>query len=81
MATPSKRRRNDELPAIDSAEDLQDKLRLAIRTHESAEVALLYLIQEYKFDSVMFQQALKGMLIVLDLRDCLDSLCRRRFEC
>jgi hypothetical protein len=81
MATPSKRRRNDELPTIDSAEDLQDKLRLAIRTHESAEVALLYLIREYKFDSVMFQQALKGMLIVLDLRDRLDSFYRRRFEC
>jgi len=72
---------NDELPAIDSAEDLQDKLRLAICTHESAEVALLYLIRQYKFDSVMLQQALKGMFIVLDLRAHLDSLCGRRFEC
>jgi hypothetical protein len=58
------RKRHDALPAVNSVEELQGKLQLAIRTHQSAEVALLYLIviREYKFDSIMFQELSKVCL-------------------
>jgi len=68
MTELSKRKRHDELPTVSSVEELQTKLRSAICTYESAEVALLYLIREYKFDSIMLQEVLKGLFIILDLR-------------
>lgn len=49
------------LPAVKSAEELQAKLHLAIRTHESAEAALLYLMQEYGFHSIMLKEALNWL--------------------
>jgi hypothetical protein len=47
----SKRKRDDRL-LVNFAEDLQVKLRSAITSYDSAEVAVLYLIHQYKFDPV-----------------------------
>jgi hypothetical protein len=67
MTTLSKRKRSDGLPAVNSVEELQAKLRSAVTTYDSAEIAVMYLIREYKFDRTLLQEALKGPLVIPDI--------------
>ena len=57
----SKRKSDDE---IQSSEDFRRLFTTAIVTYEEAELAVLWLMREYRFDLSILQQALIGSVLL-----------------
>jgi hypothetical protein len=67
MAT--KRKRGDDKKILNSPETLRQLLTSAITTHESAQIALLHIMEEYEFSLSALQQILLGLSILFSFSE------------
>ena len=54
-----------KIEEIQTSEDFRKLFASAISTYESAELAILWLMREYRFDLSLLQQALSGSVFRL----------------
>jgi hypothetical protein len=74
MATISKRKREDVNQILQSGEtSLRKLLSASMATHDSAELALLHIMEDLEFSPTILQQILSGVFVAL--KNGLDSEC------